>query len=109
MKRDLDLVIVNRPSFAALATPPVAACLFAVCAIVALHWSTAASIVAIWLRSETFAHGFIVIPICLWLAWRKRAELAATPAKPWWPGLVVVVGGSAIWLVASAAVRNPRA
>ena len=49
--------------------------------------STAASIVAIWWRSETFAHGFVVIPICLWFVWRKRAELALTPARPWWPGL----------------------
>ena len=32
--------------------------------------------VGIWWRSETFAHGFLVLPISLWLVWRQRGELA---------------------------------
>jgi len=62
----------------------------AVLGILALYWPTAASIVAIWIRSETFTHGFVVVPICLWLAWRHREALAAIPARPWWPGLALV-------------------
>ena len=38
----------------------------------AWHWQTSASIVAIWHRSETFAHGFVVLPIVLFLVWRQR-------------------------------------
>ncbi len=34
-----------------------------------------ASMVAIWARSETFAHGFVVAPISLWLIWRMRDRL----------------------------------
>ena len=48
----------------------------AVLGILALYWPTAASIVAIWIRSETFTHGFVVVPICLWLVWRRRESIA---------------------------------
>lgn len=75
----------------------------AVVAILALYWTTAASMVAIWWRSETFAHGFVVVPICLWLAWRRRDALAEVEVKPWWPGLLGIVGAGALWLVSSAA------
>ncbi len=72
-------------------------------ALLALYWRTTASIVAIWIRSETFAHGFVVVPIALWLAWRRRDSLAQIPLKPWWPALAGVAGAGALWLVASAA------
>jgi len=73
----------------------------AVLGILALHWPTAASIVAIWIRSETFTHGFVIVPVCLWLAWRRRETLAAIPARPWWPGLGVVLAAGGLWFVAS--------
>ena len=44
------------------------------------YWDTATAMVAIWARSDTYAHAFIVPPISLWLIWRKRHELA--PLKP---------------------------
>src|SRR5205085_9364279 len=79
-----------------------AVALFA-CVVVALYWRTSASIVAIWLRSETFTHGYVVVPIALWLVWRRRDALAQIPAQPWWPPLAVVAAAGALWLVASAA------
>jgi exosortase A len=80
---------------------PMLAAGVAVLGILALHWLTAASIVAIWIRSETFTHGFVIVPICAWLAWRRREILAAIPASPWWPGLAIVLAGGALWFVAS--------
>ena len=29
------------------------------------------SMVSIWWRSETFAHGFLIFPISIWLIWRN--------------------------------------
>jgi exosortase A len=82
---------------------PLLAMSIAIVGILLVYRDTAESIVAIWIRSETFAHGFVVIPICLWLGWRKRAQLAAATAAPWWPGLVVVLLAGALWLVTSVA------
>lgn len=82
---------------------PMLAASLAVLGILALFWPTAASIVAIWIRSETFTHGFVIVPICLWLVWRQRETIAAVPAKPWWPGLALVFAAGALWFVTSVA------
>jgi exosortase A len=82
--------------------PAIAAAL-ATFGILALYAETVASIVAIWNRSETFAHGYIVVPICLWLAWRKRDVIAATPAHSSVPLLLVVAASGAVWLVMAVA------
>ncbi|HRY90680.1 MAG TPA: archaeosortase/exosortase family protein, partial [Rubrivivax sp.] len=46
------------------------------------YWDTARAMVAIWARSDTYAHAFIVPPISLWLIWRKRHELACLKPEP---------------------------
>ena len=73
-----------------------------IAAIVALYWSTAQSIVAIWYRSETFAHGFIVVPIVLYLIWTRRRSIAAEMPKPDWLGVVCMAVAGVAWLVAAA-------
>ncbi|MCC6198213.1 MAG: exosortase A [Burkholderiales bacterium] len=75
------------------------AALAASVAIVAVFADTAWSIVSIWIRSETFTHGFVVIPIALWLGWRKREELAAARAAPWFPGAALVALCGALWAI----------
>ena len=47
-----------------------------------LFYSSIASTVAIWYRSETFAHGFIILPICIYLIkqnWHKLRQLKVEP------------------------------
>jgi exosortase A len=68
-----------------------------------VYWPTSASMVAIWNRSETFTHGFLVVPAVLWFIWTSRTELAATEVKPWWPGLIALAGAGFIWLVGGLA------
>ena len=73
-----------------------------IAAIVALYWSTAQSIVAIWNRSETFAHGFLIVPIVLYLVWTRRRFIAQrAPVADWLGAGLIAVAGMA-WLVASA-------
>src|SRR4029453_9075343 len=54
----------------------------ALCAVLATYWDTAKSIVAIWGSSETFAHGYFIVPIALILVWVKRRELAGVAPRP---------------------------
>ncbi len=82
---------------------PLVAAAIATIGILLVHADTVASIVAIWWRSETFAHGFVVVPIALWLAWRKRVEIASVPARPWYPALLLVALMGALWLASVAA------
>ncbi len=69
----------------------------------AVFWPTAWSMVRIWSRSETFAHGFLVIPIVLWLLWERRAALAHVPVRPFWPGLAGIAAVGFAWLLAELA------
>lgn len=50
-----------------------------------LFHETAVAMVSIWIRSETFAHAFLVPLITAWLIWRRRANLAqhAPQPNPW--------------------------
>ena len=66
-------------------------------------WPTAASIESIWRRAETFAHGYVVVPIVLWLVWRKRDVLATLPVTPFWPALAVVAAAGSGWMLGSLA------
>jgi exosortase A len=85
---------------------PAIAAAVAALGIVLVFWDTAASIVAIWNRSPTFAHGYVVVPIAIWLAWRQRRELLATPARPWLPALVAGAAAGCLWLMMSIAEVN---
>ncbi|WP_370662620.1 exosortase A [Massilia frigida] len=63
------------------------------------YFETAASIVNIWDSSGTFAHGYVILPISLWLIWGRRDALRAMPVRPWWPALVLLAGCGAAWLL----------
>ena len=83
-----------------MSVPTVAIIVAALLAPLLLYWSTAASIVSVWNSSETFAHGYAIAPISLWLIWRRRAVFNAVPARPWAPALLLVAMLGAGWLLA---------
>ncbi len=58
------------------------AVLVLVCWIIFLYQDTAWGMVQIWWRSETFTHGFLVLPIVLWLIWRARGTLVLQKPRP---------------------------
>jgi exosortase A len=66
----------------------------------ALYFGTVRSIVELWNSSETFAHGYVILPISLWLIWRRRENFSLYPVQPWAPGLVLVALLGAGWLAA---------
>src|SRR3954470_24771370 len=75
----------------------------AVLAILLIYAETAKSIVAIWRSSDTFAHGYLIVPITLILVWMRRREVAARAPRPDVLGLLVLAGAGFTWLVAEAA------
>ena len=68
-------------------------------AVLAIYWQTTLSMVAIWERSETFAHGFVVIPIFCYLLWRRRGALVGLKPRPYWGALLGIAAAGAVWLV----------
>ncbi len=88
----------SNPAAISVATPFLWATTACV-AIIALMWPTAHSIINIWSVSETFTHGYFVIPAFIWLVWRNREELATLDAKPEWRVLLLVLVFGACWLL----------
>jgi len=71
-----------------------------------IFWSTFLSMEEIWARSETFAHGYLIMPISIWLLWRKREELALIQPRPDLRGLFLLAAAGVAWLLADAASVN---
>lgn len=82
---------------------PFALALLAIFWILLWFWETSASIVAIWYRSETYAHGFLIVPIVIYLVWYNRRYLGEVPIKPFLPGGALLALAGFGWLVAQLA------
>jgi exosortase A len=65
------------------------------------YFETAASIVRIWDSSGTYAHGYVILPISLWLIWGRRREVQGLPLQPYWPALALLALCGAAWLLAA--------
>lgn len=84
---------------------------------VALVWAwilflfrdTGEGMVSIWMRSETFTHGFFVPPLALWLIWRQRARLWALTPRPMPWVLLLVAAACMLWLLADVVTANAPA
>ena len=63
-------------------------------------WPTFTGMVSIWERSETFAHGFLVLPIALYLVWRQRLGLSSIHYQADWRALPVIAIVGFVWLLA---------
>lgn len=62
--------------------------------------TTWASIEAIWSRSDTFAHGYLVGPISFWLIWLRRNHYRDLQPVFSGLGLFFLTGSGFTWLVA---------
>jgi exosortase A len=71
-----------------------------------LGWyaETVLSIVTIWERSNTYAHGFLIFPISAYLIWARRRELFTIAPQPDFSGLVLLAGLGFMWLLGGLAV-----
>ncbi len=70
------------------------------------YWNTALSMVEVWGGSETFNHGFLILPIACYLAWlRYPRQLDKTPEGSWLGLGVIGLGAAAWWLGDAAGVQ----
>lgn len=67
-------------------------------AVVLVFWQVFVRLVDAWIVDGNYSHGFLIIPIALYLVWERRAQLAAAVPQPSWMGLVLFAGGILILL-----------
>ena len=61
--------------------------------VVFLYRSIAAKLVSDWYELPDFSHGFLIPFFVAYILWEKRKDIAATPIRPSWAGLPVVLLG----------------
>jgi len=72
-------------------------------AILAVFHEDVEKLATLWWTSTTFGHCLFIGPVIAWLVWQRRAEVAQLTPTAWWPGLALVLGGGACWLIGAAA------
>ena len=71
-------------------------------ALLLVFHETAWAIVSTWYESNAFNHGFLILPICGYLAWRQRAAAATAKVAPDLRGLLLVTVSASAWLIGKA-------
>jgi exosortase A len=68
-------------------------------AVVYCFWDAVTAAVAVWRVSDTFSHGFLVVPIAIYMVCSRRHQIAAVvPAPNFWGLLILALIGIA-WLL----------
>lgn len=65
-------------------------------AMLALYSHVLVKLVHDWATDDNYSHGFLIIPIALFLVWERRAALSSSPVRPNIAGLAVVLGSLAV-------------
>jgi len=58
------------------------------------------SIVEKWIGDAAFSHGFLILPLAAWLAWRERSKLAGVVFQPSIWGALATISCALVWVVA---------
>ncbi|MBT8144921.1 MAG: exosortase A, partial [Gammaproteobacteria bacterium] len=90
-----------------LKAPPARTLLFAwglavasIAVLFLLYRDTLQSVISIWDSSETYAHGWIIVPLVAWLIWRERERLRVLRPRFNPLGLVAMGVAALLWLAA---------
>lgn len=81
---------------------PVALGLLALVSLItlALLWPSVVTLVQVWLGTQTYTHGMIIIPLAIFLAWTRRHDLAQVEPRPWAWGLLWIGAMVMAWVLA---------
>ncbi len=55
-----------------------------------------------WYNDPNYSHGFLIIPISVWLIWRKRKDLQNVPIETSKWGIPVILGSLALFILGTA-------
>ena len=57
-----------------------------------VYWRVFQRLIQDWIVDGNYSHGWLIVPLAGYFAWERREKLRATPIRPSWFGLVVLVG-----------------
>lgn len=78
---------------------------FCLLGLLGLYWETVSSIVR-WWEENPFGHGYLVVPVSLYLTWRQRERLRTLRPSPSVVALSALAVASFLWLVGNVSSTN---
>jgi exosortase len=71
------------------------------CVVALVYWPSSVFLSEKWsdMAAEGYAHGWLILLVCVWLAMRARRALAAAPTQPAPLALLALAGAILAWLV----------
>jgi len=72
-----------------------------VLAVLAAYWPTVAEMARIWDTSDTYAHGYLIAPISLYIIYSLRHRLAGIEQRVTWWALLPMAGAGGFWLLSN--------
>jgi exosortase A len=70
------------------------------------YFQTWKSMALVWSTNETYSHGFLILPISVWLVWRDRERIFSVEFQSSPTGFLLVFLGLGIWLLGALADVN---
>jgi exosortase len=61
------------------------------------------SLVQAWMRSDVYSHGFLILPISLYLIWTRRGDLRTNPCGPSRAGIPVLMLWAVLYILGKGA------
>ena len=71
-----------------------------VVAVLLIYYPTTASMIHIWNNSETFTHGYLILPISIWLVWHNKHFFYHIQPQPNYYAIPLILLASFGWLIA---------
>ena len=71
-----------------------------------LYQQVVLSLVSDWWTDDNYSHGFLIVPVALYLAWDRRERLGKALRKPSALGLVLIVGSLVVMAVGVLGVER---
>lgn len=70
--------------------------------VLAMYLPILINLVGDWYVDDNYSHGFLIIPISVWLIWRKRKDLRNIPIETCNWGIPVIIGSMLLFIVGTA-------
>lgn len=68
-------------------------------ALVAAFYPVVATMAGTWYVSSTYNHGFLILPIALYMAWQRRPRILALAPRPTLLAIPFMAGAALLWYV----------
>ncbi|WOJ98300.1 exosortase A [Congregibacter brevis] len=83
------------------ASPPLTPLLVILLGVPGVFYHTTASMIEVWRSNETYTHGFLILPITVWLLWDARHRIATIPLRPDVWAATILLPALMVWLISS--------